>query len=781
MSSGVEAVMIKARGAEKRGDLAEAERLYQSVLAKFPNNARARKGLDQLCDSRTQAGMSADAPPEPTIERLAGLYQSGQMPQVVTEAEALLADYPRSAFVHNLLSAAWLTLGQPAEAEAALGRALALDLRQPALFSNMGMALANQGRHAEACDAYREAIVLNPRHATAQNNLGNSLKEIGRKDEAVAAYRAAIAIEPNYPDAFNNLGLLLAGMGRGDEALAAYVEALKLKPDHAAACNNMGNLLVDRGDLPRAEAAYAKALAIDPAYSDAHYNLGNVYKRQGRMAEANSAYARAQQSSGGRADAWTEQGKALAMEGRYDEALAALERALALDPNDAAARMHKLFYQAHVCDWSGRDSVDLADPAFDKAISPWAWLSLEDDPARQLRRSRAWTAAMVKIAPFGLPEPAPAAKIRLGYFSADFHDHATMYLMAGLLRSHDRSRFEVHAFSFGENYDDTMRSAALDHVDSFTDIRALSDPEVTELARAKGLDIAIDLKGYTNGMRASLFAGRLAPVQIAYLGYPGSMGAPFIDYMISDAVVVPETARIHYDEKQLLLPHSYQCNDDQRLVPATATTRAQFGLPEAGVVFACFNQSYKIGPREFALWMRLLAQVEGSVLWLVGTNDGAVANLRHAAEGHGVDPDRLVFSPALPHGEHLARHIHADLFLDTFAVGAHTTASDALWGGLPVVTLAGRQFAARVAASLLTAVGLPELIAADEAGYEALALDLAQDRTKRGAIRARLTAQLKTAPLFDTARHTRNVEAAYVAALDRHRAGLAPDHITISE
>ncbi len=783
MSSGVEAVMIKARGAEKRGDLAEAERLYHSVIDRFPNNARARKGLEQIAESRNAAATAADLPPEPLIQALTENYRRGDMANVAGQAEALLREYPRSVFVHNILSAAWLKLGQPARAEAALRRAIADGVHQPALFCNLGVALAALGRHADAVDAYEEAIALDPRHATARNNLGNALKAAGRKAEALEAYQAAVAIQPDYPDAWNNLGLLQAESGRSDEAERAYREALRLKPDHAAACNNLGNVLTDRGDLAGAEALYEKALASNPNYADAHYNLGNIHKRRGRITDANACYARAQAGGPGRVDAWTESGKALALEGRYDQALAALDKALAIDPADPAARMHRLFYKAHICDWSEAGSFDPADESLDTAASPWAWLSFEDDPANQLRRSRAWTGKMIQNQALALPSPAPTedGKIRLGYFSADFHDHATMYLMAGLLRTHDRSRFEVHAFSFGERFDDAMRSAALDHVDSFTDIRDMPDRAVAELARAKGLDIAVDLKGYTKDSRASLFASRLAPVQIAYLGYPGSMGADFIDYMVSDAVVVPEAERAHYDEKQLLLPHSYQCNDDQRAVPAVTTTRGDFGLPEDAFVFCCFNQSYKIGPLEFAIWMRLLNDVEGSVLWLIHSNDWATENLRREAAARGVAPERLIFSAPLPHAEHLARHAHADLFLDTFAVNAHTTASDALWAGLPVATLAGRQFAARVAASLLQAVGLPELVTGSEADYEALCRDLAASPAKLADLRAGLADNRRTAPLFDTARHTRALEAGYAAVLERHRAGLAPDHLRVAE
>jgi predicted O-linked N-acetylglucosamine transferase (SPINDLY family) len=357
--------------------------------------------------------------------------------------------------------------------------------------------------------------------------------------------------------------------------------------------------------------------------------------------------------------------------------------------------------------------------------------------------------------------------VRLGYFSADFHDHATMHLMAGLLREHDRARFEIHAYSYGRTPGGAQREALLGRVDHFADVADLSDRAVVELARGHGLDLAIDLKGYTRNGRSQLFAHRLAPVQVSYLGYPGTSGADFFDYLIADAVVVPDAELAHYSERVVRLPHSYQPNDDRRAIAPAQTTRARFGLPETGFVFCCFNQNYKIGPREWAIWMRLLQRVDGSVLWLLRSNKWAEANLRRAAKQAGVAPTRLVFAGRLHHAEHLERHRHADLFIDTFNVNAHTTASDALWAGLPVVTRPGRQFAARVAASLLTAIDLPELIAESDEAYETLILDLATDPARLAAIRAKLAANRLTAPLFDTVRYTRDFESALLEMVGR--------------
>lgn len=720
--------------------------------------------------------------PDALLNALVQSYQQGRMAEVVTRAEALLRAHPGTAAAYQLLGAAHLTSGNPAAAEAALCRAHSRGIRAAPICNNLGMAIAEQGRDDEALGFYREAIAFDPGHAIARNNLGNSLKACGQPVEALRAYSEAIAIQPDYADAYNNMGLVLEALDRPDDAQAAYAQALAIKPDHAAAWNSLGNLRTTIGDLAGAITCYERALAIRPAYAEAWFNLGNVFKKQGRTDEALLAYHNARAARPGNADAWTEEGKTLTLDGRLDEAIAAFGEALAIEPGHAGALTHRLFYQAHVCDWPGLDAWRRLDDTADTAFSPFTALTFEDDPARQLRRSRAWARKTFpqKVAALPSPAPAPDGRIRIGYFSADFHDHATLYLMAGLLREHDRGRFAIHAFSYGPRRDGAMRAQLLAHVDSFHEIGDMPDGAVADLARGHGLDIAVDLKGYTQNGRTHLFAHRLAPVQIGYVGYPGSSGAEFIDYLIADAVVIPERERAFYSENLLLLPGSYQPNDDRRPIAATAGTRADFGLPETGLVFCCFNQSYKITPREWRIWMRVLDRVPGSVLWLLRSNRWAEENLRREAEDRGVAAGRIVFAGDMPHADHLGRLHHADLFLDTFNVNAHTTASDALWAGVPVVTLAGRQFAARVAASLLHAVGLPELAADSEEDYEALILDLAAAPERLAGIRTKLAANRLTHPLFDTARYTRNLEAAYAAAHQRRLDGLPPATLSIA-
>jgi predicted O-linked N-acetylglucosamine transferase (SPINDLY family) len=416
-----------------------------------------------------------------------------------------------------------------------------------------------------------------------------------------------------------------------------------------------------------------------------------------------------------------------------------------------------------------------------KAAPPFAVLALTDSSMLQRQAAETWVAARHPERR-ALPPPARrpgGGRIRIGYFSADYHGHATAHLVAGLLEAHDRERFEIFAFSFGPASGDEMRTRISAAVDRFIDVRDRSDQDVAQFSRSLGIDIAVDLKGFTSGARPDIFANRAAPVQVSYLGYPGTMGAGYIDYIIADRTVLPEDARRHYSEKVVYLPYSYQVNDDKREIADVAPSRAALGLPSDGFVFCCFNASYKIEPGTFRTWMRILQRIEGSVLWLFESNPAASASLRKEAEAAGVGGERLVFAEHLPQALHLARHRAADLFLDTRPCNAHTTASDALWAGLPVLTCAGESFASRVAASLLNAIGLPELVTTSPQHYEALAMELARDRGRLSGLREKLARNRLAEPLFDTARFTKHIESAYMQMDERHQADLPPDHFDV--
>ncbi len=409
-------------------------------------------------------------------------------------------------------------------------------------------------------------------------------------------------------------------------------------------------------------------------------------------------------------------------------------------------------------------------------------LALEDAPDRHLIRAERFVQKKYARTPMAARERPPARPeiLRIGYCSGDFFDHATMQLMAKLFEIHDRDRFSLHAFSYGPPKQDAMRARAEAAFDRFHDVRGQSDEAAAALMRREAIDIAVDLKGHTTDGRLGVLAYRPAPVQMSYIGYPGAIGAPFIDYIVADETVIPSQERRHYSERVVFLPHSYQVNDDSRIIADAAVTRADAGLPENGFVFCCFNNSFKISPAEYDIWMRLLRETDGAVLWLLEANRTAVENLRMQAQRRGVDPSRIVFAPRAGVGEHLARHRCADLFLDTFNYNAHTTAADALWAGLPLVTKAGEGFAARVGASVLNAVGLPDLVTANAADYERLARALAANPDKLAAIKARLAANRAAAPLFATEPFARRLEQAFDQAYGRYLDNQAPADIVVA-
>ena len=603
--------------------------------------------------------------------------------------------------------------------------------------------------------------------------------DLGRLEEA--------AREKPGPQNFNDLGIALQEAGRLEEALAAYDKAIACDPAFAAAYFNRGNA---QSDLRRHEAAlesYEHAVALNPGSADAQIGCGNAFSELGRHESALGCYARAIALRPGYAEAHFNHAIALRELNRTEAALASFEQAMQLKPDHEYLYGLRLFMKMAVCDWRGIE--DDFSRLFDKiergekASPPFPLVAMPCSPALQRRAAESWTLSRYprNHSLPGVSQRAASGKIRVGYFSADFHDHATSRLMAGLFELHDRSRFELTAFSFGATKDDAMMRRVSAAFERFIDICAMTDLEAASMARNLGIDIAVDLKGFTQESRTGIFALRAAPMQVNYLGYPGTMGAGYIDYLVADATLVPESHRRFYAEKIAYLPDSYQPNVTRRPASGRAPAREQAGLPPAGFVFCCFNNNFKILPGMFDCWMRILHSVEGSILWLLEDNRRALSNLRQEAVARGVNPARLVFAPRTSLAEHLARHKLADLFLDTLPCNAHTTASDALWMGLPVLTCIGEAFAGRVAASLLNAIGLPGLVAPDLPRYEELAISLARDPAGLGEIRRALEAGRDGSPLFDTVLYARHLEAAYTQMHARSVAGLPPDHIEVTQ
>lgn len=652
------------------------------------------------------------------FQALSELYRRGAFEDVVREGEALALEHPDIAFLRNIIANA-----------------------------HAGLEKWN-----EAVDSYARALKLRPDIAETRVNLAKTLSRLGRADEALASLRMALRIKPGYADAHYTLGVILRDLKRYHEAAGAFARAAQIKPDFAEAHDNLGVCLRHLDRYDEAIASLEAAIRLRPEYPTTFAQLGIALAKAGRYPDSNRAFA----------------------------------QAISIKPELADTKAQLLFQQAMICDWESLEKEAAAVAALGvegPTVRPFAMLPLEDQPERHLIRARRFSEERLAV-PGLAPIPRPCARperLRIGYFSANFHNHAVMYLMAGLLEAHDRSQFRIHAYSFGPAADDEMRKRAKAVMDVFHDVEALSDKEIAEKARADGIDIAVDLMGHTENARSEIFAYRAAPIQVNYLGYPGSMGAPFIDYIVADRILIPDAMQTHFAEKIIYLPHTYMPADDQREISSRPMTRTEMGLPAHGAVFCCFNNLYKIGAGEFAIWMRLLAKVEGSVLWLSGKNEWARANLRRAAKAHGVDPGRVVFAGRLSMEEHLARHRLADLFLDTFHYNAHSTACDALWAGLPMITLAGDGFPARVGASLLTAMGLPELIVTSAEAYERLALELAMSPQMLATIRAKLLAQRQTAPLFRTRLFARNLEAGYLQAYQRYLDGERPANITVSD
>jgi protein O-GlcNAc transferase len=580
---------------------------------------------------------------------------------------------------------------------------------------NMGVALQNQGNLEEAIEAYNKTLAIKPDHVLAYYNMANALQAQGNLKEAIEAYGKALAIKPDYADSYKNMANALQAQGDLKEAIKAYRKALAIKPDYADAHNNMGYALQAQGNLEEAIEAYCKALAINPDYALAYYNMADALQAQGNLKEAIEAYSKALAIKPDYVAACYNMANAFQAQGNLKEAIEAYNKALAIIPDYESRRAQKLYWQAKICDWNSiaKDLKLVPELGTNKKkVEPFFLLSLEDAPERHQTRSKIYAKAIYpqKILP---PKDKPSKRpkrIRIGYFSTDFKEHPVAYLIAKVLEQHNRDQFEVCGYSINGPSSCAMRQRLEKSFDSFTDVQSMSDRDIALQVRQDEIDIIIDLNGYTQQLRTGIFAYRAAPIQINYLGYPGTMGSKFIDYIVADPILIPEGKRQYYSEQIIYLPNSYQPTDNTRTISGKVVTREDMGLPSVGFVFCCFNNNYKISPKEFDIWMRLMNKVEGSVLWLLKSNKWAEQNLKRQTEIRGVSAERIIFAERMPQAEHLARQRLADLFLDTFNYNAHTTASDALWAGLPLVTKLGKGFAARVAGSLLNAVGLPELI-----------------------------------------------------------------------
>jgi predicted O-linked N-acetylglucosamine transferase (SPINDLY family) len=639
------------------------------------------------------------------------------------------------------------------EAAGLFRRVLATDAQNAEALHAFGLLHAQRGEYEAAAALIGQSIGLAPENAIAHYNHGKALRDAGRREDALASYDRTVALMPGNVDAWSNRGTILEELGRPREAVESFDRALAINRAHIPSLHNRANALNDLGLRQEAIAGYDQVLRLDP---------NNVFALNGRAGVLRDL-------------------------SRFDEALLDYNRIFALNPDFPYIKGWRLHANMHVCNWDtlSADTEEIGrDIDAGKLVStPYVLIGTDLSEARQLKSAQTLCRDRYPASPEPLwrGETYRHDRIRIGYVSAEFHEQATAHLTADLYECHDRSAFQIHAFAIGKNDGSPMRRRLESAFDVFVDVSRRSDRGVAEAVRQAEIDILINLNGYFGGERTRVFALRPAAVQVNYLGYPATMGAPYMDYIVADRIVIPEDRRGDYAEKVVYLPHTYQPNDRKKRILERSPTRRDCGLPEAGFVFCCFNNNFKLTPGVFDIWMRLLGRVRGSVLWLYEGNTAARRNLLREAQARGIASDRLVFAPFARHPEHLARIGLADLFLDTLPCNAHTTASDALWCGVPVLTCLGSTFAGRVAASLVSAAGLPELVVRSLEGYEALAERLARDPLMLGVLKRRLAENRGTMALFDTPCYARSLESAYRTMWLRSQRAEPPESFVAGE
>jgi protein O-GlcNAc transferase len=712
------------------------------------------------------------------------LRSLGELNDAVKSFESAIKIKPDYPVFHNNLGNTLKDLGELKKALLSYQESLDINPDYPDTLNNIGIVLYELGELNEAIKSYDKAISIEPEYAEAFNNLGTVYKDQGKFDDAVKSYEKAIKIEPEYVDAFNNLGVIFKSVGRLNEAIKSYNQALFLNPDNPDTLNNLGNAQSELELLDESILSFKRAIKIKPDFVDAYNNLGISYFKLDLLDDAYQSIEEGLIYKSDDAQAYITKGRILSKQNKLEKALENFEIACSINAELKFGLGNILQTKMRLCHWQDLSSMlnDLVKKIENnkEVILPFDLLSLIDDPELQYKSSKIY--ANFEYPSNNILPPikkyAKHEKIKIGYFSADFKDHPVATLTAELYELHDRSQFEIHAFSFGPDTNDEMNLRIKDGVDYFHEVQHKSEEDIALLARSIEVDIAVDLSGFTAGCRTKIFSMRAAPLQLSYIGLLASMGAEYYDYLVAGEGMIPEENQKFFSEKIVYLP-SYQVNDSKETLPDITFSRKDFGLPEDGFVFCCFNNTYKITPTTFDSWARILDKVEGSVLMIYVNNEFSKNNLTKEIILRGVDPKRLIFGDNLPRPEYLARYRVADLFLDTAPYNAGTTASDALRMGLPVLTYRGNSFNSREASGVISALHLPELITDSQQDYESMAVELANNPLKLKKITDKLIINLKTAPLYDTQLFTKNLESAYKTMYERHHQGLQPEHINL--
>jgi protein O-GlcNAc transferase len=747
----------------------ESEHYMRLALAAYDNTLRRNPSLAEAWLGRGQV-----------------LSELGRNAEAIDSYDRAIASKPELTHVHLLRAKLLVDSGRPERALDGVDRLLATTPGFAEAWLGRGNILFHLKRYQEAFDAYERSLALKAGLLEAWLGRGNVLNELKRYEDALGAYDRALVSNQGFVGAWVGRGDAFNGLRRYDDALAAYDKALALAPDLAEALLGRGNLLIALNRLDEAGAPFDRALALIPDFPEAWLGRGNVLFALKRYNDALGAYDKAATLDPGLAEAQLGRGNVFSMLKRHHQSADAYAAVLRITPEHPFTKGLLLHQKTLCCEWSGVATLigEIEQEIGEGKLSaePFGWQGVAKSPQSLQLCAEAFCRERYPAARHTFT-PRPVThhqKIRVGYLSGEFREQATSHLIVGLLEQHDRSRFEIYGFDNGWDDQSEIRGRISAALNKLIEIRQLSDASAIAAIREHEIDILVNLNGYFGEHRMRLFTQRAAPIQVNYLGFPGTLGASYIDYIIADRHVIPENHKGYYQEKVIFLPDCYQANDRKKEIATRGPTRAESGLPETGFVFCCFNNSYKILPEVFDRWMRILSHIDGSVLWLFGENQETIANLKQAAAARTVSPERLVFAGRLPLAEHLARHRLADLFLDTLPYNAHTTGSDALWAGLPLLTCRGDTFAGRVGASLLNAVQLPELITTSLDAYEEAAVSLARDPAKLAVIKRKLAEHRLTTALFDTELFAKGMEKAYAAMYDRHKAALGPDHIDVS-
>ena len=771
----VNQLLRKADNFVKKNNLEKAFAIYNEVLKQFPKNQEAKVKLRQLASggSRSPEGEL----PESVLNQLVALYEKGEYKSLVNQCSNLQSSFPGSLILFKLKGVSQRFLGLNSDATQSYRKALEISPYDIETHHNLSIVLNQNGETKESIHLLENLISSNIANDSTYNFLGNSYKQIGKIDKAILYYNKALSLNPKNADVCNNLGILYQALNKSNDSVNAYKKAISINPNFFQAFFNLGNVFLHDGNYLESENYFRRALTINSNFYQAHNSLGIALKNQGKYKLAIESYQKALKIYPNYPECLNNLGVIYQEAGDHQNSVIYFERSLDLRKNNTETLSQYFLEKMQICDWNDNKGYiqALADVAISQQqLPPFSMLGFEDNPQNQLIRSQVWASSKYGKQTLREYTKHNGKKIKLGYFGSDFYNHATMYLMSGLFRNHNIDDFEIYIYDYGYEKFGYLRDELNLKFNNIFNIENISDYQIASLCYEHKLDIAIDLKGYTTGNRLNIFRYRIAPIQISYLGYPGSIGAEFIDYILADPVLISKDVRQFYSEKILYMPYCYQPNDNQRNISSNITKRRDHGLPDNAFVFCCFNNNYKITSVELDIWARLLKKVQDSVLWILRSNLIAEKNLLNEFSNRDIDPNKIIFADKIQHEHHLERHRHADLFLDTFNINAHTTASDALWAGLPMVTVLGRQFASRVGASLLFACGLDELVTKTLKDYEELCIELATDKSRLMKIKNKILTSKASLPLFDTVTYTKDFEILLYKAHKRFIQGKNP-------